>query len=76
MSVLHHCNSLLVCVVTSDMNLIRYLDFINVMTYDFHGTWEEVTGHNSPLFKRANDTGDKAQLNTVSPMRMVPIFLD
>uniref|UniRef100_A0A8D0BG44 GH18 domain-containing protein n=1 Tax=Salvator merianae TaxID=96440 RepID=A0A8D0BG44_SALMN len=27
------------------------LDFINVMTYDFHGSWAPVTGHNSPLYK-------------------------
>ena len=31
-------------------NWPKYLDFINVMTYDFHGQWEEVVGHNSPLF--------------------------
>lgn len=29
----------------------RSLDFINVMTYDFHGKWNSVTGHNSPLHK-------------------------
>ncbi|KAF5280513.1 hypothetical protein FQA39_LY18035, partial [Lamprigera yunnana] len=28
----------------------KYLDFINVMTYDFHGQWERTVGHNSPLF--------------------------
>lgn len=54
-SVCWHC----ICV-------IRYLDFINVMTYDFHGTWETVTGHHSPLYKGSHDTGDNVYLNTVS----------
>jgi chitinase len=30
--------------------LAKYLDYINVMTYDFHGQWEKVVGHNAPLF--------------------------
>uniref|UniRef100_A0A8D3CH13 Acidic mammalian chitinase n=1 Tax=Scophthalmus maximus TaxID=52904 RepID=A0A8D3CH13_SCOMX len=46
-----------------------YLDFINVMTYDFHGTWESVTGHNSPLFKGSHDTGDQVYFNTDFSMR-------
>ncbi|XP_066480749.1 chitotriosidase-1-like [Tiliqua scincoides] len=29
----------------------KSLDFINVMTYDFHGSWAPETGHNSPLYK-------------------------
>lgn len=28
----------------------KHLDFMNVMTYDFHGDWEHMVGHNSPLF--------------------------
>ncbi|XP_068609802.1 acidic mammalian chitinase-like [Brachionichthys hirsutus] len=49
--------------------MAKYLDFINVMTYDFHGTWESVTGHHSPLYKRSQDTGDQVYLNTDYAMR-------
>ncbi|CAN9515998.1 unnamed protein product [Ophioblennius macclurei] len=44
--------------------IVKYLDFINVMTYDFHGSWETVTGHHSPLYKGSQDTGDQVYLNT------------
>lgn len=56
----------MLCWTWSNMHSVRYLDFINVMTYDFHGTWERVTGHNSPLYKSSRDTGDHVYLNTVS----------
>ena len=29
--------------------LSRYLDIINVMTYDYHGHWDKKTGHVAPL---------------------------
>ncbi|XP_078276467.1 acidic mammalian chitinase-like [Rhinoraja longicauda] len=35
----------------------QYLDFISVRTFDFHGHWEKVTGHNSPLFQGPTDKG-------------------
>lgn len=43
-----------------------YLDFINVMTYDFHGTWENTTNFHSPLYGSSADpsTGDARQYNT------------
>lgn len=37
----------------------QYFDFINVMTYDYHGWWPQVfTGHNSPLYPRPEDNVD------------------
>ncbi|KAF8787216.1 Chitotriosidase-1 like protein [Argiope bruennichi] len=38
----------------------KYLDFINVMAYDLHGSWEKTTGHNAPLYERPGESeGDK-----------------
>ncbi|XP_045475619.1 probable chitinase 10 [Harmonia axyridis] len=36
-------------------NLGKNLDFLSVMTYDYHGAWEGQTGHVSPLFHRPGD---------------------
>ena len=35
------------------------------MSYDLHGAWETVTGHNSPLYARSSETGDDRNLNVV-----------
>ncbi|KAA0707726.1 Contactin-2 Axonal glycoprotein TAG-1 [Triplophysa tibetana] len=45
-------------------NIAKYLDFVNVMTYDFHGSWERVTGHNSPLYRGSQDNGIMIYFNT------------
>lgn len=38
-------------VVNADLaNSIRYLDFANIMTYDYSGTWSLLAHHNSPLY--------------------------
>ncbi|XP_034550755.1 chitinase-3-like protein 1 [Notolabrus celidotus] len=44
------------------------LDFINVLTFDLHGPWEEVTGHHSPLFPGSEETGDNMYLNADSAL--------
>ncbi|MCC5853689.1 MAG: chitinase C-terminal domain-containing protein [Alkalimonas sp.] len=37
---------------------LQYLDFINVMSYDLHGSWNQFVGPNAALF----DTGEDAEL--------------
>ncbi|XP_058488480.1 acidic mammalian chitinase-like [Solea solea] len=49
--------------------IAKHLDFINVMTYDFHGTWERTTGHNSPLYRGSQDNGDLIYFNTDFAMK-------
>ncbi|WP_434027503.1 glycosyl hydrolase family 18 protein [[Pseudomonas] boreopolis] len=42
------------------------VDYINVMTYDFHGTWDAKTNHHSALFSSPSDpsTGDQRYYNS------------
>ncbi|TNN88241.1 Chitotriosidase-1 [Liparis tanakae] len=49
--------------------IAKHLDFINVMTYDFHGAWERSTGHNSPLYRGSHDSGDLIYFNTDFAMK-------
>lgn len=41
----------------------QYLDFINVMAYDYHGSWENVTGCNTPMNPRPDDVEPNVYLN-------------
>jgi len=45
-------------------SLAPILDFINVMTYDFHGPWSNHAGHNSPMILNALDPGAEGSLTT------------
>ena len=38
--------------------ITQYLDYVNIMSYDLHGAWNEYVGHNAALF----DTGEDAEL--------------
>ena len=37
--------------------MYKYLDYVHVMCYDYHGKWDKKTGHNSPLMPRPDETG-------------------
>ncbi|XP_060083629.1 uncharacterized protein LOC132562873 [Ylistrum balloti] len=41
----------------------QYVDFINLMAYDFHGTWDATAGHNSPLYERSGESGKELDKN-------------
>ncbi|MEB3190360.1 MAG: glycosyl hydrolase family 18 protein [Snowella sp.] len=47
-----------------------YLDFFNVMTYDYHGTWEKQTNHQAALYSNPNDpSANKTQYNIASTIQ-------
>ena len=59
--------------VTANHNNIKYinpaetvplLDSVNVMTYDYHGAFDPITGHNSPLYAHYNDTDAKFNIDS------------
>ena len=37
--------------------LAKTLDFINIMTYDYHGSWENTTNHQAPLYAAPSRAG-------------------
>ncbi len=42
--------------------MMKFLDYINVMTYDYHGTWDKETNHNTPLYA---DSGNPSVASTI-----------
>lgn len=42
----------------------RFVDFINIMSYDYHGSWENTTAHSSPLFAGRNEKDNERYFNT------------
>lgn len=48
----------------------KLFDFINVMSYDFHGAWDTFTGHNSPLYRSSVDQGVNIYYNVEYAMKL------
>jgi len=46
-------------------SLSKYLDFINVMAYDLHGSYDGVTGQNAPLYASSIETSASQKLLNV-----------
>jgi GH18 family chitinase len=40
--------------------IAKYLDWLNLMTYDLHGTWDTLTNFNAPLYQDSLDPGDSS----------------
>ena len=36
--------------------MYKYLDYVHVMCYDYHGKWDNYAGHNAPLYPRHMDS--------------------
>ncbi|XP_076166260.1 chitotriosidase-1-like [Ptiloglossa arizonensis] len=47
----------------------QYVHFINLMAYDFHGSWNNYVGINAPLYASSGDTGYAAELNVNAAVR-------
>ncbi|XP_018011730.1 probable chitinase 10 isoform X2 [Hyalella azteca] len=48
----------------------KFLDFLNVMAYDFHGKWENTVGHNAPMYAPSSDSEYRKQLSVSNAARI------
>ncbi|UUX92542.1 glycosyl hydrolase family 18 protein [Methanoplanus endosymbiosus] len=54
----------------------QYLDFINLMTYDYHGAWDSTTGHLAPLYNNPDSPYSGMVTEYYSVDGTVNLFLD
>jgi chitinase len=51
--------------------LLETMDWVNVMTYDFTGTWTSYAGHHSPLFASSKQPGGTARSTELTIKHLV-----
>ena len=51
-------------------NIVQHLDFISIMSYDYHGSWDKKAGHNSPLYEAQFDSVDDKRLTVDWTVRL------
>ncbi|KAL0278401.1 UNVERIFIED_CONTAM: hypothetical protein PYX00_000231 [Menopon gallinae] len=50
-------------------DIAKNLEFINIMTYDLHGSWEKITGHHTALYPHPKDLPVDKHLNVDHAIR-------
>ena len=45
--------------------LFSYVDYILLMAYNYHGSWNNKTGHHSGLYPRLDERGSEREFNQV-----------
>ncbi|CAG2226556.1 E3.2.1.14 [Mytilus edulis] len=56
--------------------IVKYVDFINVMAYDYFGTWSKVSGFTGSLFSRLSDPTYSSKLSQLCDKRLSGIWDD
>ena len=51
-------------------SIVPHLDFVSIMSYDYHGSWDKKVGHNSPLRSRKNESEDDQRLTSDYSVRL------
>ncbi|XP_053984693.1 chitinase-3-like protein 1 [Hylaeus volcanicus] len=49
--------------------VLQYVHFVNLMAYDFNGSWNNYVGINAPLYASSKESGSLAELNVNAAVR-------
>jgi chitinase len=55
--------------------IVPHLDFISIMSYDYHGSWDKKLGHNSPLYSTSYDANNNEENKKLTVDWTVRLYL-